>query len=312
MNTAQKSICDVAGVKVGHAQNNIAKTGCTVIIAENGAVGGIDIRGSAPGTREVETLKPVRLVPKIHAILLTGGSAFGLDASGGVQQYLEEQNIGYDVGITRVPIVPSAVIFDLREGDFKIRPDKAMGYEAARNAFAQPPQEGRVGAGRGATVGKICGHENGMKGGVGTYSEKIGAVQIGVLTVVNALGDIVDAKSGKMIAGARHPESQQFVNSELFLKTNPIEPFQASTNTTLSVVATDAQLTKEETIKVAQMAQDGLSRTIRPAHTPYDGDIVFCISVGDKSGNILSLGSVAAEIVAESIMRAVRISNSLP
>ncbi len=311
MNAQQRSICNVPGIMVGHAQNDFAKTGCTVIIPENGAVGGIDIRGSAPGTREVETLKPVRLVPKIHAILLTGGSAFGLDASGGVQQFLEERGVGYDVGVTKVPIVPSAVIFDLREGDPKIRPDKNMGYKASINASTNHPEEGRVGGGRGATVGKVLGHENHMKGGIGTCSYKSGDVSVGVLAVVNALGDVVEPNSGKIIAGARDPESGDFLDSCKYLKTHQIEGFQKSTNTTLAVVATDAQLTKEETIKVAQMAQDGLSRTIRPAHTPFDGDVVFCLSLGEKNSNVLSIGTIAAELVADAILRSVKIANKL-
>ncbi|MFQ5823093.1 MAG: P1 family peptidase [bacterium] len=311
MNSPSKSICDVPGIRVGHAHNDLAKTGCTVIIPENGAIGGIDIRGSAPGTREVETLKPVRLVPKIHAILLTGGSAFGLDASGGVQQFLEERNMGYDVDVTKVPVVPSAVIFDLREGDPKIRPDKKMGYEAASNASINNHQEGRVGVGRGATVGKIIGHEHCMLGGVGTSSEKLGEIYLGVLVVVNALGDIVEPTSGKIIAGAKDPQTGDFVNTVEFLKEHHLNPFQPSTNTTLAVVATDAQLTKEEAIKVAQMAQDGISRTILPAHTPFDGDIVFCLSLGEKNGNVMSIGSAAAEVVAETIVRAVKIANKL-
>ncbi|HEX9652607.1 MAG TPA: P1 family peptidase [bacterium] len=305
------SICDVPGIRVGHAHNEAGKTGCTVILPDNGAVAGIDIRGSAPGTREVETLKPVRLVPKIHAILLTGGSAFGLDASGGVQQFLEERNIGYDVGITRVPIVPSAVIFDLREGDPRIRPDKPMGYAAALNATTKPPAEGRVGAGRGATVGKVAGYEFRMKGGIGTNSAKVGEVHIGSLVVVNALGDVVDPNSGMIIAGARDPNSNGFINCEKYLKSHAVEPFPIATNTTLAVVATDAALTKEEAIKVAQMAQDGLSRALRPAHTPFDGDLVFCLSVGQQRGNIMSIGVVAAELVAAAIVRAVMVSNHL-
>jgi L-aminopeptidase/D-esterase-like protein len=311
MTSDKKSICDVPGIRVGHVHNDMAQTGCTVIIPEDGAIGGIDIRGSAPGTREVETLRPVRLVPKIHAILLTGGSAFGLDASGGVQQYLEERNIGYDVGVTKVPIVPSAVIFDLREGDPKIRPDKSMGYEAAANASAKNLQEGRIGVGRGATVGKILGHENCMYGGVGTASEKLGEINLGVLVVVNALGDIVDPTSGNIIAGARNPQTGDFLNTAEYLKENHIDPFQPSTNTTLAVVATDALLTKEEAIKVAEMAQDGVSRTIRPAHTPFDGDIVFCLSLAKKNGNVMSIGSVAAELVAQAIVRAAKIANDL-
>jgi L-aminopeptidase/D-esterase-like protein len=310
------SICDVPGVKVGHAQNDAGQTGCTVIWPQNGAVAGVDIRGSAPGTREVETLRPVRLVPKIHAILLTGGSAFGLDAAGGVQQFLEERNIGYDVGITKVPIVPAAVIFDLREGDSKIRPDKQMGYAAAAHASSKAPQEGRVGAGCGATVGKVAGYEFRMKGGVGTNSLKLGAMYVGALVVVNSFGDVVDPHSGEIIAGARDPQSGEFINCARYLKTHAIEPFaiepfRAASNTTLAVVATDALLTKEEAIKIAEMAQDGLSRATRPAHTPFDGDLVFCLSVGQKRGNVTTIGSAAAELVADAIVRAVKIANNL-
>lgn len=307
-----KSICDVPGIRVGHAQNDGAKTGCTVIIPETGAVAGIDIRGSAPGTREVEALKPVRLVPQIHAILLTGGSAFGLDASGGVQQFLEERDIGFDVGVTKVPIVPSAVIFDLSEGDPKIRPDKQMGYQAAVNASSEPPEEGRVGAGRGATVGKVLGHEYCMKGGIGTASEKIGdEVYLGALVVVNAFGDVVYPDSGKIIAGAKDAKQNTFLNSEKYLAENQVEPFEAPTNTTLGVVATNAKLTKEEAIKVAQMAHDGLGRAIRPAHTPFDGDSIFCLSVGTAACNVMALGLVAAKLVSESIVRTVKIANQL-
>jgi L-aminopeptidase/D-esterase-like protein len=309
MSSSQGSICNVPGIRVGHAQNDFAKTGCTVIIPENGAVGGIDVRGSAPGTREVETLKPVRLVPKVHAVLLTGGSAFGLDASGGVQQFLEERDIGYDVGVTRVPIVPAAVIFDLREGEPKIRPDKKMGYEAAVNATREAPLEGRVGAGRGATVGKAVGFEFRMKGGVGTCSERMGEITVGALAVVNALGDIVDPHSSEIIAGARDPKSGEWLDCARFIKENEIKPFQHATNTTLVAVATDAHLTKEETIKVAQMAQVGVSRAIRPAHTPFDGDVVFTLALGGKKSNVMSVGTLAAELVAESIIRAVRAAN---
>lgn len=311
MNFPKKSICDVPGIRVGHAQNEQAKTGCTVIIPQNGAVGGIDIRGSAPGTREIETLKPVRLVPKVHAVFLTGGSAFGLDAAGGVQQYLEEKGIGYDVGVTKVPIVPSAVIFDLREGDFRVRPDKKMGYEAATNASSDNSQEGKIGAGMGATVGKILGHDHCMKGGIGTSSLKVGEIWLGTLVVVNALGDIVDPNSGQIIAGAKNPQINEFLNTEEYLRENFVNPFHTSTNTTLGVVATDALLSKEEAIKVAQMAQDGVSRAIRPAHTPYDGDVIFCLSTGEKKGDVMTLGAAAAELIAESIVRAVKVANQL-
>lgn len=311
MKAPRNSICDVPGIRVGHAQNNAAKTGCTVILPENGAVGGIDIRGSAPGTREIETLKPVRLVPKIHAVVLTGGSAFGLNASGGVQQFLEERNIGYDVGVTRVPIVPAAVIFDLREGNTEVRPDKKMGYEAASAATTGHPEEGRMGAGRGATVGKVFGEQYRMKGGVGTCSDRIGDVCVGALVVVNAFGNIVDPSNGQTVAGARDPKSGDFLNLEEALRTEQIKSFETPTNTTLALVAVNARLSKEEAIKIAQMAQDGLSRTIRPAHTPFDGDVVFCVSVGEKKGNLVSIGAVAADLVAQAIIRAVKIANKL-
>ncbi len=312
MTPQRKSICDVPGLNVGHAQNDVAKTGCTVILPENGAVGGVDIRGSAPGTREIESLHPVRLVPKLNAILLTGGSAFGLDASSGVQQFLEEKGIGFDVGVTKIPIVPAAVIFDLREGDYRIRPDKEMGYAAASRAAKSHPEEGRVGAGRGATVGKILGQEYCMKGGIGTWSEKVGDITLGALVVVNALGDIFQPMTNTKLAGAVNPKTGKFYDTMQHLRKNPPKSFDPSTNTTLAVVATDAQLTKEQTIKLAQMAQDGLSRTIKPAHTPFDGDIVFALSVGDKDDvNITALGAIAAELVAESIVRAVKIANGM-
>lgn len=311
MTNLKSSICTVPGIQVGHAQNDAAKTGCTVILPAGGAIGGIDVRGSAPGTREVETLKPVRLVLKIDALLLTGGSAFGLDAAGGVQQFLEERGIGYDVGVAHVPIVPAAVIFDLKEGASDVRPDKRMGYEAACNASSISPQEGRVGAGRGATVGKVAGFDGRMKGGVGSCADTIGGVTVGVLAVVNALGDVVDPHTSRILAGARHPKSGEFINSENFLRTQEIKPFQPCTNTTLAVVATDAQLSKEDVIKVAQMAQDGLSRSIRPAHTPFDGDVVFALSVGSKQGQVISIGSLAAQLVSMAITRAVSIANDL-
>ena len=307
------SICDVPGIRVGHAQNDAARTGCTVLIPEHGAVTGVDIRGSAPGTREIETLKPVRLVTRINALLFTGGSAFGLDAAGGVQQYLEEQGVGYDVGVTKVPIVPAAVIFDLNEGDAFTRPDKQMGYTAAVNASLQFPGSGRLGAGTGATVGKLLGPQCCQKGGIGTASRKIENIWIGAMAVVNALGDVIDPESNEIIAGATNPDSNEFVDSMSFLAQLPKRSFPDSTNTTLAVVATDAELSKDDATKLAQMAQDGLSRTIRPAHTPFDGDIVFGLSVGNKSNKLdtMVLGAFAAELVAKAILRAVRIANSV-
>ncbi|MFQ5639686.1 MAG: P1 family peptidase [bacterium] len=313
MESQQGSICDVSGIRVGHAQDDQAKTGCTVIIPNEGVLGGIDIRGSAPGTREVESLKPVRLVSHVHAIFFTGGSAFGLNASGGVQKFLEERNIGYDVGGTKIPIVPSLVIFDLREGGASVRPGEKMGYTAALNASREHPQEGRAGAGRGATVGKLFGQQYAMKGGIGTCSEKIGDVTVGALAVVNAFGNIVDPKTGETLAGAKDPDSGQLLDFEKNVRNLPSEPNSATgqtgANTTLALVATDAGLNKEEAIKVAEMAQDGLCRAIRPAHTFFDGDAVICISTGNKPANHVTLGTVAADLVAGAIVRAVTIAN---
>lgn len=307
------SICDVPGIKVGHAQNLAGKTGCTVIIPSNGAIAGVDVRGSAPGTREIELLYPTRLVPKVNAILLTGGSAFGLDAAGGVQQFLEQHDIGYDTGVVKVPIVPTAVIYDLAVGDPKIRPDKKMGYQAAQNAHTSETSQGLIGAGIGATVGKFAGARYAMKGGIGTSSILIyDNIVIGVLVVVNALGNIVDPISNKTIAGAFNPEDGSFFDPIETLKNRPpIQLVSNISNTTLGVVATNASLSKEETIKVAQMANDGLARTIMPAHTQYDGDIIFTLSTGsEKKADTLLLGAMAADLVAKAIVKGVQKANN--
>lgn len=308
MSSSVRSICDVPGIRVGHAQDEIAMTGCTVVIPEHGAVAGVDVRGSAPGTREIEAIKPVRLVSEIHAVLFAGGSAFGLNAAGGVQQYLEENGVGFDVKVTTVPIVPTAVIFDLFEGDHKIRPDKQMGYQAAQNATQKHPGEGRVGAGTGATVGKVAGPQGSMNGGIGTTSEAVQGVHVGALAVVNAFGDIVDPNTSQIVAGAVD-ETGAFLNSERHIRRHSEDVFRADINTTLAVVATDAKLTKEEVTKIAQMAHDGVARVTRPAHTPVDGDLIICLSIGNKKSNVLTLGSMAADVVAQSILRAVRASN---
>lgn len=252
----------------------------------------------------------VRLVPNIDAILFSGGSAFGLDAAGGVQQFLEERKIGFDVGVTHIPIVPTAVIFDLLVGDYKIRPDKVMGYQAAVNASSEKPEEGCVGAGTGATIGKALGMEFAMNGGVGTTCDFAGEVKVGALAVVNALGDIIDA-SGNIIAGAKDRKTNFFLDSQSKLKKSEKNSFLSSQNTTLAVVAVDAHLKKEEITKVAQMAQDGLARAILPAHTQFDGDLIIALSVGEKRGDLLSIGITAAEVVSEAIRRAVRVANRL-
>jgi len=308
------SLCEVPGIAVGHAQDDEAETGCTVILPEGGAVAGVDVRGSSPGTREIELLKPVRQVERIHAILLTGGSAFGLDAAGGVQQYLEERGIGYDVGVAKVPLVPTAVVFDLAEGDPRVRPDRAMGYRACGNATRTAITTGRVGVGRGATVGKILGHRWCMKGGLGSASVRLpNGVTLGAIVVVNALGDVVDPTTGRITAGARNPHGEGFVDTVEYLKQHPVAPFArlatAVENTTLAVVATDARLTKEQVTKVAQMGQNGIAKVVRPAHSPYDGDIVFALSVGEKQADLMTLGALAAELVALAIVRAVTAAN---
>ena len=303
------SICDVPGIKVGHFCFQAAQTGCTVILPDKEVIAGVDVRGSAPGTREIELLKPVRLVEKIHAILLTGGSAFGLDAAGGVQQYLEEENIGFDVGVAYIPIVPAAVIFDLAVGDPNIRPDKNAGYRACQNATNRTVEEGRVGAGCGATVGKLLGMERCSPGGLGTASVTFdNNVVIGAITVVNALGEVVD-ETGTILAGVQNEKQNGYIPSLDILKNTAGGFAFSSSNTTLSVVATNAALNRESATKVAQMAQDGFAASIRPAHTMHDGDIIFAVSTGEIVVDVNVIGSFATQVVAESVRRAVRHPN---
>jgi L-aminopeptidase/D-esterase-like protein len=307
------AITDVAGVKVGHYTDRQAVTGCTVILCEQGAVAGVDVRGSAPGTRETDLLRPLNLVQEAHAILLTGGSAFGLDAAGGVMRYLEERGIGFDAGVARVPIVPAAVLFDLTIGRADVRPDSAMGYEACRSATDGPVAEGSVGAGTGATVGKLLGPRFATKSGLGTASEKIGkGIVVGALVAVNAFGDVVDPASGEILAGARTPVRGGFLDTARRMKGDLGQTVLAFANTTIGVVATDARLTKEEANKVAQMAHDGLAAVIRPVHTMFDGDTIFALSTGKKKiGDVSVIGTVAAQVMAQAVLRAVREAESL-
>lgn len=298
------SICDVPGIKVGHFHLLQARTGCTVILPEHPAVTGVDVRGSAPGTREIELLKPVRLVNAVHAILLSGGSAFGLNAAAGVQKYLSEQGIGFDTGVARVPIVPAAVIFDMAVGASNLYPDSDMGYQACVNAYTQNDERGAVGAGCGATVGKILGMEKCSSGGIGMASLHLAnGVVIGALSVVNAFGEIVDDQQN-ILAGVQ--DADTFLPTlDIMQKNLSPTTFSSVTNTTLTVVATNAHLSKETATKTAQMAQDGLARAIRPAHTMLDGDIVFCLSTGNIEMDITTLGSLACEVTAASIRNAV-------
>jgi len=303
------AITDVPGIKIGHATDMAALTGCTVILCEEGATAGVDVRGSAPGTRETDAISPTNLVDKVHGILLTGGSAFGLDAAGGAMQFLEENGAGYSIGQVKVPIVPAAVIFDLLIGDSKVRPDKKMGYLACLNATDGPVKEGNVGAGTGATVGKILGMNMCMKSGVGTASIRItarGGVTVGAIVVVNALGDVVDPRTGNIIAGARDPVTGNFIDTVKRMTSSGPKSKPDTGNTTIGVIATNAQLNKSSATKVAQMAHDGLARAIRPVHTMADGDTIFALSTGKAAADVNVVGTAAAEAMAEAVVRAVK------
>ncbi|MEI6775894.1 MAG: P1 family peptidase [Chloroflexales bacterium] len=305
------AITDVSGILVGHAENNNALTGVTVVLCPEGAVGGVDVRGGAPGTRETDLLNPVNVVQEIHAVTLCGGSALGLAATVGVTQWLHERGYGFDVGVTRVPIVPAAVIFDLGLGS-PVWPDAALGY-AACAAAGETTAEGCVGVGVGATVGKILGPTGAMKGGVGSWSELLpDGTTVGALVVVNAFGDIWEEHGG-IIAGARAvgggfcDTMRALRDPALLLSFGRGRHADQVSNTTLAVVATDARLSKAEASKLAQMAQDGLARTIRPVHTPFDGDTVFALATGRRDGpHLLALGSIAADVLARAVERAVR------
>lgn len=307
------AITDVPGIRIGHATDRVALTGCTVVLCEAGAIAGVDVRGSAPGTRETDAMAPTTLVQQVHAILLTGGSAFGLDAAAGVMQFLEEEGCGYNVGPVKVPIVPAAVIFDLTVRDGKVRPDKEMGYLACLNVKTGRIHEGNVGAGTGATVGKILGMDRCMKAGVGTASIRItarGSVIVGAIVVVNAMGDVVDPKTGEILAGARDPKTGEFVNTARRMTSSGLRVPQSAGNTTIGVVATNAKLDKAGATKMAQMAHDGLAHAIKPVHTMADGDTIFALSTGDKVADLNVVGVAAAEVVSEAVVRAVKMARS--
>ncbi len=297
---------------MGHYTDREAATGCTVILYEEGATAGVDVRGAAPGTRETDLLRPMSLVSQAHAILLSGGSAFGLDAAGGVMRYLEEHGHGFDTGAARVPIVPAAILYDLRIGRSDVRPGPEEGYQACLAASGGPVAEGCVGAGTGATVGKILGPERMTKSGLGTACQKLGPISVGAIVAVNAFGDVLDPQTGETIAGPRDIKQGGFINTIDIMKQAGEPIGTAFTNTTIGVVATDASLDKEGTNKVAQMAHDGMARAIRPAHTMFDGDVVFALATGEQeTSDVTSVGAVAAEVVAEAIVRAVQQADSL-
>ena len=306
------AIIDVPGIKVGHSQDLKAGTGCTVVICEKGAVTGVDVRGGAPGTRETDLLNPVNLIDKAHAIYLSGGSAFGLDGASGVMKYLEEKGIGFDVVLTKVPIVPGAVLFDLAVGDYRVRPDAKMGYEACLKASEEEIRQGNVGAGTGATVGKIFGGLRCMKSGLGTASFKSQELIIGAIVAVNCLGDVIDPENGEIIAGVLTEDGKGFANTMSFLRNFPQKTEDNfSKNTTIGVIATNAKLTKAGATKVAIMSQDGYARTISPAHTMFDGDTIFCMATGEIEAGVNVVGAIAAEVMARAIVKAIKNTESL-
>lgn len=308
------TITDVAGIEVGHFTETRRPTGCSVVIAREGAVAGVDVRGAAPGTRETDLLHPSNLVDRVHAVTLAGGSAWGLDAASGVMQWLEEQGIGLPVGYGLVPIVPAAVVFDLGVGDARIRPDARMGYQACVAASRKAPAQGNVGAGAGALVGKLYGLERAMKGGIGSASITVDGITVGALVVCNAVGDVFDPATGQLIAGARTPDGLALLNArDAMLAGRLPQSLLAGTNTTIGVLATDAVLTKPQAHRLAQVAHDGLARAINPVHTMLDGDALFAMGTGKsgKTASMLLLATLAAEVTARAVVQAIRAARGI-
>jgi L-aminopeptidase/D-esterase-like protein len=314
-----RGLTAVAGLEVGHHTETRRPTGCTVILARGGAIAGVDVRGASPGTRETELLSPINAVEKVHAIVLAGGSAFGLDAAGGVMRWLDEHGIGVEVGRganvnshtgapIRVPIVPAAILFDLWVGDPSVRPDAAAGYAACEAASTAPPAEGNVGAGAGASVGKLFGIARAMKGGIGSSAVTVNGLTVSALVAVNAIGDVIDPSTGAVVAGARTPDGTALLGSMRALMDGELPARLAiGSATTIGVVATDAVLTKAEACKVAQMAHDGLARSINPVHTRTDGDVVFALATGasGRKASVTLVGALAAEVLADAVLRGV-------
>jgi L-aminopeptidase/D-esterase-like protein len=304
-----KGLTDVPGILVGHATDTSALTGCTVILCGTDAVGGVDVRGSATGACELETLNPGHVAPNVHAIVLSGGSAFGLESTCGVRNILEKRGVGFDTRVAKVPIVPGAILFDLGIGRADVRPNREMGEKAVLAANAGHVAEGNVGAGTGATVGKLFGMKQAMKSGIGSASLTLGSgVMVAALVAVNAVGDVIDPETGKIVAGARKsPQSREFVNSAAAMRHglgDSMPPLRR--NTTLAVVATNARLDRVQTNKLAALASLGVARTISPVNTMQDGDITFAISLGKERASVDEVGVAAAEAVAMAVLRAVR------
>jgi L-aminopeptidase/D-esterase-like protein len=315
--TSSGAITNVAGIEVGHFTDTRRPTGCTVIITREGAIGGVDVRGAAPGTRETDLLAPGNLVERVHGIMLAGGSAWGLAATEGAMRWLEERNIGMDVRFGTLPIVPAAVLFDLPMGDARIRPDAAAGYAACEAASTEAPAEGNVGAGAGALVGKLFGVDRAMKGGVGTASITVGGITVGALIACNALGDVIDPDTAQVVAGARTIDGNALLDTRRALMRGELpKPLLAGTNTTIGVVATDAMLTKVQANRLAMVAHDGLARSINPVHTMSDGDTLFALAtcrvpLMEGGPGMTVLGAMAAEVVALATVRAVRAARAV-
>ena len=305
-------ITEIPGIRIGNAQDMDAATGCTVIICPKGAVAGVDVRGGAPGTRETDLLKPENYVDRIHAIMLAGGSAFGLVAAAGVMQYLEEKRIGFDVGVTRVPIVTGAVLFDLTCGDHRVRPDKIMGYRACQAAETEEFAEGTYGAGTGATVGKFFGREHTMKGGLGSFCVKVGRLLVGAVVAVNCLGDVIDPEKGIVLAGAYRDNPFGFLGTEEGMIGRYDKSVNAfAGNTTIGAVITNAALTKAQANKVASMSHNGYARTMRPAHTMFDGDTIFAMATGEVEADVSVVGLLATRAVEQAVLRGVKLAATL-
>jgi len=310
-----RGLTTVPGITVGHHTLTERPTGCTVVLTGPGAVGGVDVRGSAPGTRETDLLNPLNLVDEVHAIVLAGGSAFGLDAASGVMRYLDERKTGFPTTYGVVPIVPAAILFDLGIGDARVRPTADCGYAAARAATDGPVQQGSVGAGAGATVGKLLGMTRAMKGGVGSAAITLpDGLIVAALVAVNAFGDIVDPATGRVVAGVRTVDGRGLADARVLIRTGGPQKNPIGENTTIGVVATNARLTKAQATKVAQMAHDGLARAIWPVHSMADGDTLFAVATGrlTQSADVNIVGALAADVVAEAVLNAVRKAIGLP
>ena len=300
------AVTDIEGIRIGHAQDLNALTGCTVLIAERGITAGVDVRGGAPGTRETDLLDSVNFIQQIHAVILAGGSAFGLDAAAGVMQYLEERNVGFDVGIAKIPIVCGAVLFDLGIGDHKVRPGREMGYQACLNAVDTGCAEGDVGAGAGASVGKILGAERCMKSGLGACCLRAGDLKMGAVVAVNCLGDVIHPNTGTIMAGVLSEDKSSFLNTEdVMIEQFVDRELSFGGNTTIGMVITNGKFTKSQANKLASMSHDGYARTMRPSHTMMDGDTIFALATGEVEVDISVAGALAARAVENAVLRAV-------